>query len=269
MIHYDQSLNDYLALPGVRVSTLAMGCTSMKHLYHAMHAGDSSTRDQIVGTIVHAHLFGGLNQIAVYTGAVRRGRAYDAFAAENDGMLIVLKSEWDASTEIADSITDYSRRDYTGNTIRMMRNIDSNHEAGVTGEIEGVEIKGRIDCLCNNMLIDLKTTNAIEPRAFSWAYSRFHYGFKLECYRQLLSCNGEHVREVRMVIAENRPPYDVVACDVPIQLLEQYTDDVRKKAREYLECCESGEWPGIAARGEYHLDVWRDMNVDGMLDWSE
>lgn len=260
MIHRNQSYADYVAMEGVRVSALSAALKSRKQLWHAMTNETTPSRDMNVGTGVHAILTGHTDEIALWDGARRYGKEYDDWLSyRSPGQRVLIASEWEAATEIAYAVGHHPEAS----------DLLSQCEYEVGLDHDG--IKGRIDAIREEVLIDIKTTGDLLK--FKWAWRNFHYGFKLESYRQLLLANDHQVDEVKLIIAENSPPYDVHVEPVPIAgVLEQWTERFEFAKQELKESLRTGEWPGVSARGEHLIDFsvdFHETSVDSVLDWSE
>lgn len=237
----DMAWHDYVSAEGLNPSTAVRGIKSARHLRFGQPP--KATRAARVGTVAHAILFDRdiFDRFSIYTGKIRRGKAYDEFAAANPGKELLLMSEYEVACEIAEAVAadPMAREALTG----------CSHEVSLFAEIDGLQCKGRVDALheTSGRLVDLKCTADIDKRAFGRVFARLNYGFKLAFYHKLLRYLGKPVESTLLITAEMEPPYDVAVVAVHPEVIESHTELVDSVIDEYRHGLATDYWPGVAA----------------------
>jgi hypothetical protein len=88
--------------------------------------------------------------VAVYQGKVRRGREYDKFCADNEGKIIMVKSNEEFANQLANNIRKHPA------AAELFEGGQA--EQTLCVELDGVKVKVRCDYLKDKQIIDLKTT---------------------------------------------------------------------------------------------------------------
>lgn len=150
--------------------------------------------------------------------------------------------------------------------IRMLQAISENKEAmeliisadreiTVTGEIDNLPCKGRIDGLAISHQWNLKTTGRITERAFTSHALELGYPFKDALHRELLRQSGmmTHNGFSYIVVLDSKPnklgvfrePADCIVVPVPEVVLDNQLPLIRRTIRQYQECLKCDVWPGM------------------------
>lgn len=219
-----------MTLGPVRFSHLRAYGRSPAHGHHARTVDSTATRAMELGTAVHALIFGN-RKVLPYEG-VRRGKGYEAFAAENQESVILPSDEYEKAQRMADSVRSSKVA-----------------EPWLKGEVErtilfshmGIECRATPDVRGNDFLTELKTSSSSDPARFVWHALRMHYHAQLRW--QEYACGhpiGHHI----IVCVESAEPYPVT-----VFYLEQRALMAGEKLltlwMERLKGCEaSGEFPG-------------------------
>jgi hypothetical protein len=165
------------------------------------------------------------------------------FAAENSGREFISRAKYDEALYCIESIRSKPR------AAKLLDDCGANKELTLTGEIDGVPIRGRIDALATTCVVDLKTTASADPRTFGRTFANLHYGFKLAIYRELVRQSTGHDRDVVVIAQENCGDFDTVVYEVPEAVLDNGLIQVQRVIRDYKHAVETGQWNGID-RGE-------------------
>jgi hypothetical protein len=143
----------------------------------------------------------------------------------------------------------------------------------VEGEIAGVAFKGRIDILCPDAIVDVKTTNSIEPRLFGRTFSVFHYGKKMAIYRELVRQSTVGIRDVKIIAQEVQDDFDNCLIPIPDIVLDNELTKVVKLVERYKECLATDRWPGVDGGKDeidLHIPQWAmEDSGDELVEWSE
>lgn len=114
-----------------------------------------------------------------------------------------------------------------------------------TGEIDGVAVKGRLDAVRPECIVDVKTTADASAFKFGRVSANLKYDFRMGLYRELVRQATGEVLPVKLIAQETGGDYDTVVYDVPAASLDSGLDRVRNVIGQYRKCLETGNWPGI------------------------
>jgi hypothetical protein len=238
----------------VRFSTLKRIAQSPAHYRAALEPDESSDSLALrLGSGVHALLLGGA-EVALWTGPVRRGKAWDEFESAHADRIILNQREHDEARGIADAVLacDDARRLLLDGT-RL--------EERITAELDGRAIVGRPDAYGPCHVVDLKTSRNAAPSKFLRDAQWRGYHAQLAWYGDLLTLAGKaRVTDHYLVAVETHRPYVVVA----YQATPQAIDLGRRQYRlwwEQLRACEQADaWPGYAS-SIVEWDVAEDVEI--------
>lgn len=98
----------------------------------------------------------------------------------------------------------------------MLRYLDGEHQTILTGEIEGVPVKGKFDSYKpGGFIADLKYLKDFRsPNFFENAISYYGYDMQLAVYRELAKQNGDGDLPCYLVIVTKQTPPDVAVAEV-------------------------------------------------------
>lgn len=186
----------------------------------------------------------------------RRGKAWEAFQAENAGKLLVSLPEYELAQDIASAVRDH---EIAASYLRDGVPEVSMAWETVLADRSVVPCKGRVDWLteidCRPHLVGLKTARDCRPFQFGAAAARYGYhlqwAFYLDGYQQL---SGTLPRVIEIVV-ESEPPHAVVVYEIPEDVLEQGRDEYLRLLDVLVECERSGRWPGPAPKREQVLTL--------------
>jgi hypothetical protein len=112
------------------------------------------------------------------------------------------------------------------------------------------------------VLLGLKTTRKIEPRAFQADAWRMGYHLQWAYYHDaIVTTMGTGAETLVIEIAvENAAPHDVVVYEIPEHVIAAGRRDYRDALRRVLECRERDTWPGHAPDSEvvFEPPSWAD-----------
>ncbi len=222
-------------LEPVRFSRLKKMGLSAAHYAADQRQGTSAMS---VGTAAHSLILGGPPVVA-YPGAVRRGKEWEAFQAENADACILTKREAEQANAIAESVRRCSL---------SMRLLEGRHEVELPPwRVGGRVCGGRVDVigdLDGGHVCELKTSNSAEPYRFTRLGLRMAYHAQLAWYQHgAMAGAGLDVGSAYIVAVETSPPYVVTPMRVTFRALEMGTRIWRSWFERLRVCEESGEWP--------------------------
>ena len=166
MIYRAQPRQEYDAIQAVNWSTLKALAKSPAAYDHALSKERTDSATFRLGRLCHMAVLEPDRfavDVAVFDGPTRRGKAWDEFQTANSGCSeIVSEPEYMTAIAVAASVAHHPTAS------ELLRAGIS--EVSMTGEVHGVQCKGRLDHIGPASLItDLKTSQNCHPRAFSMA----------------------------------------------------------------------------------------------------
>ena len=225
----------------LRHSHLKQMARSAAHCRHAMISGyDDPTLSKRLGSGVHSLVLGGA-PVVLYPGKQRRGKEYDAFAAENPGAIIYTRAEYDRAHRIADAI----RTDRLASQVIYAPG--SIYEQTIRWEWLGRKRRTTPDVRTFSHLAELKTTRNASPEKFKWDVLRMGYHAQLADQALAIETDmGRAPKDVYVVAIETIPPF--VPC-----VYRLTPNDLEMGARlnaawmsKFQVCEATGIWPGYA-----------------------
>lgn len=252
---------DYLKIDSIHFSTLKAIDTSALHYAHAIAHGRRDTSSLLVGRVTHAMILDPEPlDLAIYEGKVRNGKAWDVFAAEHKGKVILRRDELERSAAMRAAVMAHP----------VARDLFAEGEGEVTIEFSmlGLACRARLDWLRpNGGFVELKTTRAIEPRAFARECAQRTYHAQNAFYAGALEAATGHISEElpRIVAVENVPPHDVAVYRVGYDSLEAGQRKIDEWIKKLDTARRSKRWPGVAAE-EQDLRLPEYTLTDGLSD---
>jgi PDDEXK-like domain of unknown function (DUF3799) len=186
-----------------RFSTLKMFATgsSPLHYWHACQSEYEETLSMRLGSGAHAILFG--QPVVTFTGAVRRGRAWDEFKAANTNCTILNQSERRQADAIASAINNNA----LACTILFD---DTQVEKRIDWSWDGRAFRSTPDVLGVHHIADLKCLKSADPERVMWQSRNMHYAAQAALYRRaVLEKHSRKVRDCFLVVVENKQPHPV------------------------------------------------------------
>lgn len=175
----------------------------------------------------------------------RNGKRWDEFEAANAGKVIVLQEERDRAEAIRNAV-------FAEPEARALIEEGQPEVTGI-GKLLGIECKSRFDVL-GRFLGEIKTTRHAQREAIQNHGAKLNYHGQFAWYSDLLASATGEQRPMRVIAIESEPPYCVAVFEVDENALREGRRLYEGWLRLYLECQESGRWPG-PARGVLRWEV--------------
>lgn len=177
----------------------------------------------------------------IWEGGRRSGKGWEDFQAEHKGQTILRTEDVDGCTAMADAVRRHPLvQPYLdgGQFEVSMQWTDPN---------TGLACKGKPDWIipARRILLDLKTSQTINGRAFGSDAARFGYHCQLAHYAQ--GCEhalGWKPSRVLLVAVEKDPPHDVGIFELDEETLWAGYAEVQSLLTILRACRESDHWPG-------------------------
>ncbi len=240
----------YANLP-VRFSHLRAYGRSPMHGQFARTQDALQTRDMQRGTAVHALVFGN-RPVVGYPGSQRRGKEYDAFAADNPGAEILTMSEYEKARRMADAINanDLARPLLAGINETTLRFDWQGMPCRATPDVRGLDY-----------ITELKTSSTVDPQRFLWHALRMHYHAQLYWYGLAAEICGYPIKRFYIVACEASEPFPVTVFEVQPRALDAAAKTIALWFERMKVSEASMQFPPYA-QSVVPLDIPEDDDVD-------
>ncbi len=243
MIAHDLPFADYLALPSEHFSTLKALDLSPLHYRRAVDHPIADNDALRIGRITHAMILtpDAPTDVAVWDGAVRRGKAWDAFEAENVGKTIVRAADLAGAEAMRAAV-------YAHPFARSLLSSGA-PEVTATWEVNGIACRCRVDWLRDDgAVVELKTTRHVGPRAFMSEFAKRLYHAQVAFYEDGIAANGVTVDgpSSYVIAVEKDAPHDVCVYRIDSNTIEVGRRKLDDWMTALAECRASGRWPGAS-----------------------
>ena len=279
-IYCDMSYEDYVDLDGMRPSTLK-NHKSMKHLKRKVDGEITvePTHAIKVGLAVHSLIESEDSYASKYAVMPAYELSPDNLTVKGEKpqsprsttyykeMVEIWRLDNASKEELTEVQANTARKVAQNLRTRCHELLDASaKEVVVTGTIEGVEFKTRLDGLCVDLglVYDIKTTSSVDNQSFWRVFNNLGYGFSAAVHRELLAQNSIHIRAdgYLFLACEVEGDYDVRALTVPAALLDNELSKVKSVARKWKIATELNHYPGLPDD-----DLW--VPNWAMTNWEE
>lgn len=231
---------EYASIRAVNWSTLREVRRSPKHYRHRLEHPIEDTPRLALGRAVHTAvlepaLFA--DGYAVYTGARRAGKDWEAFQVANEGKTILKAEEYENVIAMRDAVLAHpaAMRHLTGGAAEQT--------LCWTDRDTGIECKARPDYL-GACIVDLKSTKDASPREFGRTAARFGYHCQLTFYRRGARAVLGRELEPILIAVEAEAPHDVAVYRIDADTLLAADDEISALLERVAECRRDDHWPG-------------------------
>jgi PDDEXK-like domain of unknown function (DUF3799) len=254
---------EYRALPALSISRLKEIKRSPLHYKHSLtHSRKSAA--MTLGTAAHMAVLEPARfatSYAVWTArtsagamAPRKGSAWDAFLAENEGKESLTLDEHTDAISMQDAIRSCPA---------AMRYLASGEaEVSMRADMHGRDCRGRIDWLTTvdtlPHIVDVKTARDCRPFVFGKQSATLGYHMQLAWYHDLYAaCNGGQEPLMKVIVVESAPPYAVAVYHITEDILAQGREDYLALLAKLTECEATDTWPGpVDGEEDLTLPTW-------------
>lgn len=230
----------YQAIDAVNWSSLKWMQVSPLHFQHYVERGRGDTTSLLMGRALHSATFepdAFPLEYAVYDGAIRRGKAWEAFKDANIGRSILRVDEYERTLAKRDAIRRHPL------VAPLLEYGEAEKTVQWTDAETGLACKARLDWVCAS-IVDLKGSPTVDERRFGAAAARYGYHCQLAWYRLGYQAVTGEGKPCLLVVVEHDPPHDVAVFDVGPDELYAGEEECRSLLRRLAECKASGRWPG-------------------------
>lgn len=174
-------------------------------------------------------------EYAIYEGAVRRGKHYEAFKEQNVGKLIITKSEGEAAEKIMTS--------YKLHKLAPCLFQGGEAEGTYATTLEGVNIKARLDYLIDGAILDVKTTGTgVDMQSLQSTIVKYDYDLSAALYLDVVNSSKKEKEFVKNFIFcfISKENYDIVLVQASQEMLENGRRKYRRAIARYKKLAAEG-----------------------------
>jgi hypothetical protein len=251
-IAYNQPEFDYRRAEGVNQSSLKKILESPAHYQAALKFRLIPTPAMEMGTALHALCLDGEE---AFNGTYIK-KPEDIKLNTKEG------KEWKASVGRKKVLTTGGKDDPWNSVQGMARSLRhlawfdpsqedyiKYNEVSVYWEDRNVKCKARLDRVMveEGLVLDLKTTDSVEPELFTKKVVGLGYDFQAAAYS--IAAEAAFGKPFKFIFAcvERKAPYTVSLFEVSDEMMEEGKRKFERAIRIYNECQASGEWPNKPA----------------------
>lgn len=201
------------------------------HGHHARAATEDEQTYAIErGTAVHALLFGN-KKVCGYSGPVRRGKEYEAFAAAHANHEILTTAEYDKARRMAEAVmaNELAQQVLKGVSEKTLLFRWMGQNCRSTPDVRGADY-----------ITELKTTANADPDKFRWHSLRMKYHAQMRF--EQIAC-GRSAKDAYLVAVESMPPFPVSVFRFTPRALEDGEKQLVLWMERLIVCESSAEFP--------------------------
>lgn len=197
---------------------------------------------------------------------VRRGKAYDEFAAAVGNREILTAAEFEDGKRIATAVRSNPE------ALKIIENATGIEQSFFSEDFAtGVKTKCRPDVLLGEHIYDLKTTRNAHIRSFISAIKSYRYNVQAAFYTDVCRSVGQDIQNFGFIVVDTETmPYQ---CTVFHRLSQEAIDAGRAEYQADLEvyarCLETNEWPGYPESYDEIGLTLTDFNSSNNNDYRE
>ncbi len=117
-------------------------------------------------------------------------------------------------------------------------------------ETTGVTLRGRVDWLRDNAIVDVKTTKDASPVAFAKDCANYRYDMQADHYTEGVEAVTGKRLPFLFICVENTAPYLVAVYQLDDDAMARGARDNATARALYVECESANEWPGYSPEVE-------------------
>jgi hypothetical protein len=164
--------------------------------------------------------------------------AAEQWQADNVGKTPVTGDDWDRVHAMARAVERSGAGDLmTGGVM----------EQPILWERDGAQLKAKIDCLTERVIIDLKSTSVEDEESLQRAAWQHGYHISAAAYIEAAKvATGNDLGKV-FVFVHSTAPHDVIVLEASDEFIARGKALWDRAVRTYAACVEFDDWPGMAA----------------------
>lgn len=227
---------EYLKWPHVSQSSLKEGRKSMLHMKAAMERDKVPTDPMNLSSALHCGFLEPElmpERVVLWDGKRRAGKEWEAFKDEHDGKIILTQGYYE-------NLKGMLRRLRRHPEVLKWNARPGEVEVSQQAEINGVMVKGRVDKLTDDPIIDLKSSG-MDLDKTSFSSHACGQGWHIQ---GALYCRLFNRTRFILGVVEQTDPWDVMMYEFPPDLLKIGDHQAMMLLSAWKVCCEREDWPG-------------------------
>lgn len=250
---YDNiSDHDYHALSYISKTGLDYINKSPQHYLAWKCEPQEPTSAMIFGTSVHLSVFQRpefRKRVACAPEGLDRrtkiGKAeWAKFQEENKGKIIIEQDELECIERITEEVYSHSLCSSLLGGGKAEQSLI--WDQALNGD-ENIRMKGRVDYLKNNIIIDLKTTDDASPRGFKKSVANFRYYLQSAVYSSAVKkLTGSELENIIFIAVEKKEPYAIGVYTLDDFFVDFGKVEFERNLKTYVECLKTNKWPGYS-----------------------
>ncbi len=250
---FNQSDFDYRREEGANQSSLKKILESPAHYQAALKFKMIPTPAMEIGTALHCRVLDGEQAFQ------------NAYAKKPDGLSLATKEgkEWKANLGRKKALSAGGKDDPWGSVEGMTESLRKlawfsgddaeyvkHNEVSIYWDWEGVRCKARLDRILvdEGIVLDLKTTDSIEPDVFAKKVVSLGYDFQAAYYAKAAEVAFGKPFKFIFAGVERKPPYAVDMFEVSDAMMQEGMAKCLAAVRLLKTCIETGQWPSREPR---------------------
>lgn len=215
------------------------------HFRHRKLNPPKESPSYLLGTATHMSVLEPerfASDVVVFTGAARRGKAWDEFEQANALKLILTEKEYARVLSMSLAVR-------CSPAFEILSDPNRKAEIELKWRLGARECAGRIDLIARDRLVELKTANHTAPSAWPSISARYGYHCQIGWYYYGARANGllgNASGEPLQIVVNSNPPHDVLLWDVPIEVVNKGLAECMDLVAKLDRCELENKWPGAA-----------------------
>lgn len=233
---------EYSLIPALNFSTLKYMMRSPLSYRYNLDQPRKQSEEMKLGTICHTAMLEPAKTppIAVWDQGRRYGKKWDAFCQQNIANLILTNEQYGYLFRIVGAVS--------GSPVAMKYLGAGRSEITMVwrDRTTGRYLKGRADKIVDgskHVIADLKTCRDARPFRFGSEAYRLGYYLQLAMYCDGYFALTNQLPTMIEIAVENKPPHEVVVYKLPLDVLQQGSEDYLSLIAKLAMCEREDRWP--------------------------
>lgn len=162
---------------------------------------------------------------------------YEILQKQSEGKEILSEDDYTEAKKISFSVLESPK----------IRNMLSKGQAeqSIFQNVEGIDMKFRLDFLSENFILDLKSCQSCLERDFQRDFINFNYHIKLAAYQHAVFLETGKLLPVIVLAVETKDECDYKVYQIDQDFLEIGKKEFFRLLEIYKECTDKDEWPSL------------------------
>jgi len=182
-------------------------------------------------------------QVVVYSGKTKRGKAWDEFCQENEGKTIITEIEFECIKGMENVL--FSNKD-------IARKLHGNKEVPMVWQdpLSSVLCKGKVDIINGGQIVDIKTTQDSSFEAFR--RSAYKYGYNRQSAFYL---DGFGAKSFVFIVIEKKAPYNVGVYHCSNDFIDSGREEYSRLLMDYRKYFSDADLNNYEIKNYYHQGI--------------